>query len=79
MEKIPKIVIDEAKRQGLFETAAFLGEHQGSKIYSLGVDGKENWLPAPPLTPIIVAVKDNKLTVLDDDEGWDLAFTLCKT
>lgn len=79
MKEIPKIVIEEAKRQGVFETAAFLGVHKGSEIYSLGLEGEKNWLPGPPLTPIIVAVKDNKLTVLDDDEGWNLAFTLCET
>lgn len=79
MKEIPKIVIEEAKRQELEEVAAFLGKHNGSDIYCLGVDKKEDWLPAPPNTPVLVAVKDDKLTVLDSDESWDLAISLCES
>ena len=67
----------EAKRHELDEVAAFLGTHNGNDIYCLGVDKKEDWLPAPPNAPVLVAVKDNKLTVLDIDEYWDLAISLC--
>ena len=77
---IPKIVKDEAEKHGLIRTAAFLGSYDGSDIYSLGVDSKENWLPCPPDAPVIVAVKGNKLSVVDDEEAIELAFTLlCET
>ena len=37
MKKIPKIVLDEAERQGFLRTAAFLGTYEAYDIYSLGV------------------------------------------
>lgn len=79
MKEIPKIVIEEAKRQELDEVAVFLGKNNGSDIYCLGVGEKEDWLPAPPNTPILVAVKDDKLTVLDSDKSWDLAVSFCES
>lgn len=76
---IPKIVKDEAEKHGLRRTAAFLGNYDGNDIYSLGVDSKENWLPCPPDAPVIVAVKGNELSVVDDEEAINLAFMLCET
>lgn len=75
---IPRIVKEEAKRQGLMETAAFLGSYNGSDIYSLGVNSKKNWLPCPPDTPVIVAVKNNQLQVIEDEEAFNLALRLCE-
>lgn len=77
--KMPKIVLDEAERQGFLRIAAFLGKHEDCDIYSLGVNSKENWLPCPPLAPVIVAVKGDELSVVDDEEAIDLAFMLCET
>lgn len=76
--EIPKIVKEEAKRQGFEEIAAFLGSYNGGDIYSLGVNDKENWLPCPPLAPVIVAVKNNQLQVIEDEEAFDLALRLCE-
>lgn len=78
MKKIPKIVLDEAERQGFLRTAAFLGTYEAYDIYSLGVSSKENWLPCPPLAPVIVAVKDAKLQALEDEEAFELAVALCE-
>ena len=76
--KIPKIVLDEAEKQGFLRIAAFLGKHEDCDIYSLGVNSKENWLPCPPLAPVIVAVKNNQLQKLGDEEAFGLAVTLCE-
>ncbi len=65
--KIPKIVKQEAKKQGFIGIAAFLGNYNGKDIYSLGVDDKRNWLPCPPLAPVFVAVKNNQLEVVEDE------------
>lgn len=75
---IPKIVKDEAEKYGFEPKAAFLGNVNGLDIYSLGVDSKECWLPCPPETPVIVAVKDGKLIDIEDEEAFDLAFSLQK-
>ncbi len=75
---IPKIVLDETRKRGMRRVAAFLGTYEGSDIYSLGVDSKENWIPCPPNPIVIVAVKDGKLTVLSLSEAARLAFSLCE-
>lgn len=66
MKKIPKIILDEAERQGLDRLAAYLGYIDGSEIYSLGVADKEHWLPCPPDTPVLVSLKDDEIKPFDE-------------
>lgn len=66
MKKIPKIILDEAERQGLDRMAAYLCDKDGFGIYSLGVESKEHWLPCPPDAPVLVALKDGEITPFDD-------------
>lgn len=76
--KIPDIVLEEAEKRGFLRRAALLGQYQDQDIYSLGVDSKENWIPCPPLAPVIVAVKSERLTVLENEEAFKLALFLCE-
>ena len=62
MKKIPKIVLDEAERQGLDRMAAV----DGRQIYSLGVKSRERWFPCPPDAPVLVSLKDGVIKPFDD-------------
>lgn len=66
MKKIPKIILDEAERQGLDRKAAYLCDIDGQEIYSLGVESKERWFPCPPDAPVLVSLKDGKIKPFDD-------------
>ena len=74
MKKIPKIVLDEAERQGLDRMAAHLCDRMaahlcdvdGRAIYSLGVESKERWFPCPPDAPVLVSLKDGEIEPFDD-------------
>lgn len=66
MKKIPKIVLDEAERQGLDRMAAYLCDVDGRKIYSLGVESRERWFPCPPDAPVLVSLKDGEIEPFDD-------------
>ena len=66
MKKIPKIILDEAERQGLDRMAAYLCDIDGCEIYSLGVESKERWFPCPPDAPVLVSLKDGKIKPFDD-------------
>lgn len=62
MKKIPKIILDEAERKGFDRMAAYLCNIDGCEIYSLGVEDKEHWFPGPPNAPVIVCLKDGKVS-----------------
>lgn len=62
MKKIPKIILDEAERQGLDRMAAYLCDIDGREIYSLGVESREHWFPGPPNAPVFVSLKDGKVS-----------------
>lgn len=66
MKKIPKIVLDEAERQGLDRMAAYLCDVDGQEIYSLGVESRERWFPCPPDAPVLVSLKDGDIEPFDD-------------
>ena len=66
MKKIPKIVLDEAERQGLDRMAAYLCDIDGHEIYSLGVESRERWFPCPPDAPVLVSLKDGEIEPFDD-------------
>ena len=66
MKKIPKIVLDEAERQGLDRMAAYLCDVDGREIYSLGVEIRERWFPCPPDAPVLVSLKDGEIEPFDD-------------
>lgn len=66
MKKIPKIVLDEAERQGLDRMAAYLCDVDGRAIYSLGVESRERWFPCPPDAPVLVSLKDGEIDPFDD-------------
>ena len=66
MKKIPKIVLDEAERQGLDRMAAYLCDVDGREIYSLGVEDKKHWFPGPPNAPMLVSLKDGKVAEFED-------------
>ena len=66
MKKIPKIVLDEAERQGLDRMAAYLCDVDGRTIYSLGVESRERWFPCPPDAPVLVSLKDGEIEPFDD-------------
>lgn len=66
MKKIPKIVLDEAERQGLDRMAAHLCDVDGRAIYSLGVESEERWFPCPPDAPVLVSLKDGEIEPFDD-------------
>lgn len=66
MKKIPKIVLDEAERQGLDRMAAYLCDVDGCAIYSLGVESRERWFPCPPDAPVLVSLKDGEIEPFDD-------------
>lgn len=66
MKKIPKIVLDEAERQGLDRMAAYLCDIDGLQIYSLGVESRERWFPCPPDAPVFVSLKDGVIKPFDD-------------
>lgn len=66
MKKIPKIVLDEAERQGLDRMAAYLCDIDGCAIYSLGVEDKEHWFPGPPNAPVIVSLKNGQVSKYED-------------
>lgn len=64
--EIPTIILDEAERQGLDRTAAYLCDIDGSEIYCLGVDNRDDWLPCPPDAPVLIAMKGGKIKPFDD-------------
>ena len=66
MKKIPKIILDEAERQGLDRMAAYLCDVDGFEIYSLGVESRERWFPCPPDAPVLVSLKDGEVRPFDD-------------
>lgn len=66
MEKMPKIILDEAESQGLDRMAAYLCDIDGFEIYSLGVDDKKHWFPGPPDAPVFVPLKDGKVSEYED-------------
>ena len=66
MKKIPEIILDEAERQGLDRTAAYLCDIDGGEIYSLGVESRERWFPCPPDAPVLVSLKDGGIKPFDD-------------
>ena len=66
MKKIPKIILDEAERQGLDRMAAYLCDVDGREIYSLGVESRERWFPCPPDAPVLVSLKDGEIEPFDD-------------
>ena len=66
MKKIPKIILDEAERQGLDRKAAYLCDIDGQEIYSLGVESRERWFPCPPDAPVLVSLKDGEIEPFDD-------------
>ena len=66
MKKIPQIILDEAERQGLNRTAAYLCDIDGRQIYSLGVESRERWFPCPPDAPVLVSLKDGVIKPFDD-------------
>jgi len=66
MKKIPKIILDEAERQGLDRMAAYLCDVDGREIYSLGVESMERWFPCPPDAPVLVSLKDGEIEPFDD-------------
>ena len=63
---MPKIIMDEAERQGLDRMAAYLCDIDGYEIYSLGVESKEHWFPCPPNAPMLVSLKDGKIKPFND-------------
>lgn len=66
MKNMPKIVLDEAERQGLDRMAAYLCNVDGREIYSLGVEDKEHWFPGPPNSPVLISLKDGKVSEFDN-------------
>lgn len=66
MKKIPKIILDEAERQGFDRKAAYLCDIDGQEIYSLGVENRERWFPCPPDAPVLVSLKDGEIEPFDD-------------
>lgn len=66
MKQIPKIVLDEAEKQGLDRMAAYLCDIDGFEIYSLGVEDKKHWFPSPPDAPVFVSLKDGKVSEYED-------------
>lgn len=66
MKKIPKIILDEAERQGLDRKAVYLCDIDGQEIYSLGVESRERWFPCPPDAPVLVSLKDGEIEPFDD-------------
>ncbi len=66
MKKIPKIILDEAERQGLDRMAAYLCDIDGCGIYSLGVEDKEHWFPGPPNAPVFVSLRNGIVSEHED-------------
>lgn len=66
MKKIPKAILDEAEKCGLDRMAAYLCDIDGSEIYSLGVESRENWFPCPPASPVLVSLKDGNIKPFED-------------
>lgn len=76
MRQIPKIILDEAERQGGCRMAAYLCDIGGCAIYGLGVKDKEHWFPGSPNAPVLASLKDG---VIEPYEGIGLIATLLKS
>lgn len=71
MEKIPKIVLDEAKKHG-FNVVAFLGEYKGAEVYSVGIVDKDGF-PLPTGLPTSILLRNGKTEIVAGNDGLKLA------
>lgn len=68
--EIPKIVWEVATNEGC-NSVQYLGEHNGSQVFGMGIVGK-NGLPEPTGLPELILLKDGKTEIVGGEEGLEL-------
>lgn len=74
MEQIPKIVLDEAKKQGLGEME-YRGKYNNAEVYGEVGEVDKDGFPVPTGLPCYILLKDGKTECIDGLEALRIDIT----